>query len=291
MYRNYDRAALDAQYNMRLRHTDFQHYFDQYEQESERVRRSLPCRLNVPYGEKPGEKLDVFPAPHPDAPIQLFIHGGYWQALDKSSHNFVAEPLVASGCAVVVVNYTLAPEADMDEIVQQNRKALIWTYHNSSAFNGDSSQIYLSGHSAGGHLVAMMMATDWTAEGDLPVDLIKGGCAISGLFDLEPIRLCYLNEALGMDEEAARQNSPTYHLPRGGGPIIVAVGSLETEEFLRHSAEYTAALKEAGYPHEYMALTGLNHFDIVQELGKMNSPLTQTILKQMSKRPSKGGRS
>jgi arylformamidase len=139
-------------------------------------------------------------------------------------------------------------------------------------------------------LVAMMMATDWTAEGDLPVDLIKGGCAISGLFDLEPIRLCYLNEALGMDEEAARRNSPIYHLPRGGGPIIVAVGSLETEEFLRQSAEYTAALKEADYPHEYMALTGLNHFDIVQELGKINSPLTQTILKQMSKRASKGRR-
>lgn len=282
MYRNYDRAALDAQYNMRRRHSDFQHYFDRNEQESERVRRILPCRLNVPFGDKPGEKLDVFPAPQPEAPIQLFIHGGYWQAIDKSSHSFVAEPFVAAGCAVVVINYTLAPEAHMDQIVQQNRKALVWTYHNASSFNGDSSRIYMSGHSAGGHLVAMMMATDWTAEGDLPVDLIKGGCAISGLFDLEPIRLCYLNEALGMDEEAARNNSPIYHLPRGAGPIIVAVGSLETEEFLRHSAGYAAALKDAGYPHEHTVLTGLNHFDIVQELGKTDSPLTQTILKQMS---------
>ena len=286
MYRSYDQAALDAQYNMRLRHPDFQHYFDRNEQESERVRRILPCRLNIPYGDKPGEKLDVFPAPQTNASIQLFIHGGYWQALDKSSHSFVAEPLVAAGCTAVVVNYTLAPEAHMDEIVQQNRRALAWTYHNASAFNGDSSQIYISGHSAGGHLVAMMMATDWTAERDLPFDLIKGGCAISGLFDLEPIRLCYLNEALGMDEEAARQNSPIYHLPTGGGPIIVAVGAIETEELFRHSAEYAAALKEKGYPHEYMVLPDLNHFGIIQELGKANSPLTQTMLKQMSKLPS-----
>ena len=282
MFRHYDRAGLDAQYNLRMRHPEYQEYLDRNERESERVRRTLPCRLDAAYGRKPGEKLDIFPAARPGAPVQVFIHGGYWQLLDKKSHSFVASPFVAAGCAVVAVNYTLAPAADMDEMVHQNRSALAWVYRNARTFNGDPSRIFISGHSAGGQFVAMLMAADLEAEEDVPADVIKGGCAFSGIFDLEPIRLSFLNEAIGMDEEGARRNSPLYHLPRGGAPLILAVGADETDEFLRQTAEFSAALKNVGYPCTSMVLSGLNHYSMVQELGSAESPLTQAVFRQMS---------
>ena len=282
VYMEYDRAGLDAQYNLRPRHPDFQDFLDRYEQESERVRKSYPCQTDIAYGEKDGERLDIFPAAKPNAPVQLFIHGGYWQMLDKKINRFVAEPFVKSGCAVVLVNYTLAPQAGMDEIVRQNRAAIVWTYNNASTFNGDPTRIYLSGHSAGGHLVAMMMCTDWSDGWEVPADIIKGGCCISGIFDLEPIRLCYLNEALGMDAEVSRQNSPVYHLPKGSGPLIISVGSLETDEYLRHASEFSNALDDAGYPCDEITLPGHHHYSIVLELGKVESPLTKAVFRQMS---------
>jgi arylformamidase len=278
----YNRTELDAQYNLRLRHPDFQNFLDQNEHESERVRQTYPCRLDIPYGRRFGERLDIFPAERPNAPIHLFIHGGYWQMLDKKSHSFIAEPFIKAGCAVVVINYTLAPEADMDEIVRQSRAAIAWTFNNARTFNADPSRIYLSGHSAGGHLVAMMMATDWMDEWGLAADPIKGGCAISGIFDLEPIRLCYLNEAIGMDKQASRRNSPIYHLPKGAAPLIVSVGSLETDEFLRHASEFSTALEDAGHPYECLVLPGHHHYSVVQELGKEKSILIDAIFRQMS---------
>lgn len=281
LYRNYDYDGLDAQYRLRARHLDFQDYLDQWDRESQRVRAALSCRLDIPYGDKPGERLDVFPAAKPNAPVQLFIHGGYWQNLDKKGHDFVAEPFVARGCAVVVVNYTLAPQAAMDEIVRQNRAALVWTHRHASSFNGDPSRIYISGHSAGGHLVAMLMATDWKTEGGLPADVIKGGCAISGLFDLEPIRLCYVNDALKMNEEDARRNSPIRHLPRGNAPLIVTVGGQETDEFIRQSADFAATLRDAGYPVEYLLLPQHHHFTIIQDFANPQSALTRAVYRQM----------
>jgi arylformamidase len=281
LYRNYDAAGLDAQYRLRARHPDFQDYFDRWERESERVRKDLPHQFDVAYGKKPGQKLDVFPATNPNAPVFLFIHGGYWQLLDKKLHDFIAEPFIAAGCAVVVNNYTLAPDATMNEIVRQNRATVTWIYHHARSFNGDRSRIYVSGHSAGGHLTTMMMSTDWTTGWNLPADVIKGGCAISGLFDLEPIRLCYVNDAIKMDEEVARRNSPIYHLPKGNSPLIIAVGANETDEFIRQSADFATLLKEKDYPVEYLLLPDHHHFSIILDLGKADSTLTQAIFKQM----------
>jgi arylformamidase len=282
MYREYTQKELDAQYNMRARHPEFQDHFDLWERESERVRATLHCMLDIAYGDSPGQTLDIFPAQTLGAPMIVFIHGGYWQGLDKKSFSYVAEPLVAAGAAVAVINYDLAPQIGMDEIVRQVRQSLVWVFRNAASFNGEGARLHVSGHSAGGHLTAMMMAVDWEAERDLPTDVIKGGCSISGLFDLEPIRLCYLNEVLGMDSEVALRNSPTHLSPGRGAPLIAAVGGEETNEFLRQNSEFAAAWKAKGCSVRKMELPGLNHFTIVEELANSESPLTQAILNQMS---------
>ena len=278
----YDREELDVQYNLRARHPEFQDIFDRWEERSEEVRSSLPCTLDIAYGDSPGQTLDVFPGKTPGSPINVFIHGGYWQALDKMFFSYVAKPLVAGGAAVVVINYDLAPKVGIDDIVRQTQRAIVWSFLNAASFEGDGRRLYVSGHSAGGHLTAMMMAVDWKAEVDLPSDLVKGGAVLSGIFDLEPVRRCYLNETLGMDSDTARRNSPIDHLPMREVPLIAAVGGGETEEFLRQTLEYAASWRAKGYPVEEIIMPGLNHYAIMEEVAKPESPLTRAILAQMS---------
>lgn len=290
MYRNYDQAALDAQYDLRKAFPHATEYIETWDRESLRVRESLPCRLDVAYGGAPGETLDIFPAAPAaaansaapgGAPVHVFIHGGYWRALDKQGFSFVAEPLVAAGSAVVVVNYALAPSVTVGQIVGQVREAIAWSYRNAGSFGGDPERLYVSGHSAGGHLTAMAMTHDWSAGAELPADLIKGGCAISGVFDLEPVRLCYLNDEVRLDERAVRDNSPLHRVGPGGGPLVVAVGGGETDEFLRQSAEFATAWSDAGNPGSHLVLPGLDHFSIMAELAGAGGALTRTLLAQM----------
>ena len=191
VYQNYDQEQLDAQYDLRARHPDFQVYFDWYDTKSAEVRRQLECRCDVPYGETSLDRLDVFPALLPGAPVHVFIHGGYWQFLDKASFSYPALPLVQAGAAFVSVNYPLIPEVTLDEIVSRCRTALTWCFRNATSFNADPGRLYLSGHSAGAHLAMMLLATHWRDWDDLPDVLVKGVCPISGLYDLEPIRLSY----------------------------------------------------------------------------------------------------
>lgn len=277
MFHGYDRAALDAQYDLRARHPEAEEVFSRWAAESERVRRDLECRLDVAYGPSEAEQVDLFLPPESGAPVLVFIHGGYWQWRDKADFSFIAEPLVAAGFAVVMVNYGLAPSVDMDEIVRQTRAAVAWTFGHAGEYRGDAGRIVISGHSAGGHLTAMMLATDWAAHPELAGTGIKGGCAVSGLFELEPIRLCYLNEALGLDEASAERNSPIAHLPGVAAPLSVVVGGAETDEFLRHSAEFAEAWRGKGLPGEHVVLPHLNHFTILDEMCLPQSRLRDAI--------------
>ena len=207
-YLGYDQAGLDAQYNLRDRHPEFQTYFDAWDARSRASRARLDCRLDVPYGEAAKETLDVFPAGAPNAPVHIFIHGGYWQNLDKKDYSYLADALVGAGITVVVVNYALAPAVDIDEIVRQNRAALAWVWRHAGDFAADRERLSVSGHSAGGHLATMLLATDWPSFGaGMPLAPIKGVCAISGIHDLEPIRLSYQNEVLKLDDGMVARNS------------------------------------------------------------------------------------
>ncbi len=284
LYLNYDQAGLDAQYNLRAAVPAFPDFVADWAERSTRARSEVDCMVNLAYGPAPAEKLDLFPA-GPGAPVHLFIHGGYWQSMDKDHFGFVAQGLVPKGAAVAVNDYALAPDVGMDEIVRQNRAALAWLWRHVADFGGDPNRIFVSGHSAGGHLTAMLLATDWPAfDPGLPKDLVKGGMAISGLFDLEPVRLCYLNQVLGMDAATAQRNSPVALVDRlaaNPAPLGLCVGGDETDEFHRQQAEFAARLTAAGRRPAIIDMPGFHHFDLVCELTDPASPLTRAILRQM----------
>jgi arylformamidase len=281
-----DRSTLDANYNLRAAVPEHQDYFDRYEAASEAWRERCGGRPDLLYGSSPRQAIDLYlPEAGGRPPLLVFIHGGYWQRFDRKAFAFVAEPLRAAGAAVALIGYDLAPAVDMDAIVGQIRRGLGWLYREGATLGYDPARIFVAGHSAGGHLTAMALATDWAAHG-LPPDLIKGACAISGIFDLEPIRLCYLNEVLGLDAEQARRNSPL-HLPPGPAPcpVTVAVGETETAAFHEQSRAYAGKLAAAGWPCRLVVQPGMHHFESVMSMARADDALVRILAGQMGLAP------
>lgn len=278
VFRHYDKAALDAEYNNRVKVKNAMDWIARYGAESARARAELPMRFDVPFGRHHAERLDVFPAPAPGAPIHVFIHGGYWHRLDKADFSFVTRAFREA--ATVVVNYALVPTVDLDELVRQVRASVAWVHANARSFGGDPARITVSGHSAGGHLVAMLLATDWREFG-APADVVKAGCAISGLYDLEPIRLCYLNDVLALSPESARRNSPVHLKPTARVPLSLVVGAEEGPEYHRQTDDLAAAWRNYGVPIEVTDATGHDHFSIISELERPDTPLARAIRKQI----------
>lgn len=285
LFGGYDQAGLDAQYNNRALVPDHGAIIEKWVADSAAIRQRLEARLDLAYGPGARERLDLFPAGTRGAPIFAFIHGGYWQALDKSAFSCLAEPFVAAGANYAAIGYPLGPEAGLDEISASARAALLWLWRNAADFGGDPDRLFVSGHSAGGHLTAMAMTADWAAlgrdSGGAPADLVKGGCAISGLYDLEPIRLTYLNEALGMDAEVARRNSPVHNLESASGRLIVTVGDDESDEFRRQQADFVAEWQGRGLPCEVIGQPGHNHFSVLNELAAPESALYKAVIRQI----------
>src|SRR5262245_17581798 len=280
IFREYDRAALDREYDNRQKVANSAELLAWYATESERTRRTLPCRLDVAYGPSAAETLDVFLPRAAGAPVQIFIHGGYWHRLDKADFSYVARGFVPGGAAVVVINYALMPTVDMDELVRQCRAAVAWVHANASSFGGDPHRLFISGHSAGGHLVAMLMVTEWASFG-APPDTVKGGCAISGLYDLEPIRLCYLNDVLALTPADVARHSPVRLAPPRSGALILALGDLEGPEYHRQTDDLAEAWARRGFTSEVMHLPGHDHFTVAVQLAEPKSELSLAILGQM----------
>lgn len=279
----YDRAGLDRQYRLRDLVPDALELMAQGTRISAGIRESRPCTLDVPYGTTPGQKLNIFPATQKRAPIHVFIHGGYWHRLDKNDFDYLADGLVPLGAHFVNVNYDLAPGVDVSEIVRQVRSALAYVWEHATEFGGDRDRIYVSGHSAGGHLTASVAITDWPQfKPGLPPNLVKGATPISGIYDLEPIRLCYLNEEVRLDERQVADESPMRHIPARALPTIaLCVGGDETDEYLRLQAEFLAGLKAKGHTASEIPAPGLHHFNVVMQLGEVGTTLNSAVKRQM----------
>lgn len=242
-------------------------------------------QYDIAYGDSPAETLDLFLANAEAAPVHMYIHGGYWQANSKKSSNFVAKPLVAAGAHVAVIDYALCPEVTIDEIARQCRAALSWLWREAERFGGDPERITISGHSCGGQLVGMAMATDWHEFGPgLPSDLVKGGVSISGVFDLEPLVNTSINAKVGMDREAALRNSPIHMEPASDAPLALYWGGEETDAFRRQSEDMAGAWSAKGVPTHTESIPGANHFTVLTGMEDPAHPATRAILQQMGLR-------
>ena len=279
VYGSYNQEELDLQYDMRRRCPHFAETFASLQPVNDHMVASFRCSLDVAFGDLPGEKLDIWHG-RGNSPILLFIHGGYWRAFDKKMFRYVGERFVEAGATVVLNNYDLCPGVSMDEIVRQNREALAWIHRNADNIGGDASRIHVTGHSAGGHLTAMLTATSWEEFG-MPCNIVKGAVPLSGLFDLEPLRLSYLNSDLRMDEETVYRNSPVHNLPRRMPPTVIAVGGGETDEFLRQSRIYVDACRERGFPVSYLEIGNLDHVWAAGSYRDRQSPLAAALIEQM----------
>ncbi len=282
VYKHYHQAALDAQYNNRARARDFDGLVRGWSVRSEAFRKQRKGFLNVPYGAGDRETLDLFPAETHGAPLHVFFHGGYWQAMDKSSFHFIGEELHRQGAHVAFVNYPFMPTAGMDAIVAACRSSVAWLSLELSERLGETAGVYLTGHSAGGHLVGMLMATRWGAvEPKSAQPRILGGCSLSGLFDLDPIRLSYLNGALGLDRETARRNSPVLLNPVCAAPLLLVTGDLEPEEYQCQSDDLKAAWEQRGIAITRHIVPGADHFSMLESLLDPDSSILQSVLETM----------
>ncbi len=280
--------ALDAMYNNRELVPEHAEIFARWAADSARVRARLPCVLDIAYGDGPAETLDLF-LPSPDcsdasgAPVLFFIHGGWWRAFDKADHSFIAPAYTEQGSLVVVPNYALCPTVGIADIALQMARALAWTWRHAAEHGGDPRRLVVAGHSAGGHLAAMLLCAEWPIVGpDLPRGLVRTALSVSGVFDLEPIRhVSFLQPDLKLTPADVQRLSPA-RFPAPGGRLYAVAGAQESSEFLRHNRLIRRRWGADRVPI-CAALTGRNHFTVIDQLAEPGSKLhrlTSDLLKR-----------
>lgn len=276
---------LDREYNARAAIPEHPQIFERWRAESRAARDRLRCEADYYFGPSPAESLDLYPAATRNAPLLVFIHGGYWRSLDKQDFTFLAPAFVRAGVAVAMPNYGLAPATSIESMVRQMLHALSWLYRTAPQLGIDSRRIVVAGHSAGAHLAAMMLAADWPAWArDLPRDLLSGAVCISGIYDLQPLAHApFLRADLQLDAEAAQHVSPVRYRPPRTVPLITAVGGEESAEFQRQNR----LIREA-WPQCFrrdLSLPGRHHLASVEALGDPGHPLFNATLRLLGKTP------
>ncbi len=270
VYLDYTQEALDRQYEHRHFVPDADAYIAAQKAESERVRAATAGEFDIAYGPGEDERLDIYLAEAAaPAPIVVFFHGGRWAMGSKTSNCESAAMYAAAGVHYVSVNFSLLPKVTMDTLIGQCRDAIAWLWANAESFGGDRTRLFVHGKSSGAHIAAMMAVTDWSAALGLPRDVVKGGLLVSGMYDLEPVRLTFRNEWLKLDQVSAARNSPILHVPEDGCPLIIAAGSLETEEFRRQPRAFAEAWLARGNECRRLELAGRHHFTVNED---MNDP-------------------
>lgn len=276
-----DPAFLSREYNNRELFPDHPRHFARWQESSARARGTMTCYLDRAYGASPAETLDIFPARKGDGSALVFIHGGYWRSLDKKDFSYLAPVWVDAGVSLVVVNYGLAPAVSVERIVQQMLAASAWLYRHAEEYGMDEDRLFVSGHSAGGHLAAMMLAALWPVyDRSLPKDLYKGALAVSGVYDLRPlVQVAWLNGDLRLDEASALKLSPAFVPPATRAPLCLAVGGLESSEFKRQNALLAQRWKSV--LARDVPMPGRDHFTVIDGLADPANPLFAATRRMM----------
>ncbi|WP_342361743.1 alpha/beta hydrolase [Terrarubrum flagellatum] len=236
---------------------------------------------NIPYGDAPDQTLDFYPAARADAPVLVFIHGGFWSSMRAADFSFLADGFVPFGASLAILDYPLIPAVRMADIVESCRRAVAWIAREGRRHGMNPERIFVAGNSAGGHLVAELADRRWMKAEGLPLDIVKGGCAISGLFDLAPVAASFRNQLLQFAPEEVARFSPLWRPIDVGAPMIIAVGGRETEEFLRQSSEYANACR-ARVSVEYLIVEGTDHITVVLDaFANSGAELNRAMRRQM----------
>ncbi len=274
-------AVFEKRYNNRAAVTDFAQYFDRWGRLSKIARDELDCDLDVAYGDHPMEKVDIFRAEGRSRALLMFIHGGYWRSLDKRDHSFIANEFVKLGVTVAMPNYALCPSVKLEEIVRQMLKATAWSYRTASRYGASGNSLYVAGHSAGGHLTAMMLAAQWPRYGtDLPDQIVQGGLSVSGIYDLtEIMRVPSVNADTRLDEAAALKASPAFMPPATSSPLYLTVGGKEIDGF--HYQHQLLKSRWGSVIAEDVPCPEDNHFSILETFGDGKSDLFRAACRMM----------
>jgi arylformamidase len=276
-----DPAFFSREYNNRELFPDHPRHFARWQESSARARGTMTCYLDRAYGASPAETLDIFPSRKGDGSVLVFIHGGYWRSLDKKDFSYLAPAWVDAGVSLVVVNYGLAPAITVERIVQQMLAASAWVYRHAEEYGMDEERLFVSGHSAGGHLAAMMLAALWPVyDRSLPKDLYKGALAVSGVYDLRPlVQVDWLQGDLQLDEATAFKLSPAFLPPATRAPLTLAVGGLESSEFKRQNALLARHWKPV--LARDVPMPGRDHFTVIDGLADRANPLFAATRRMM----------
>ena len=281
VYRQYDQSALDAQYDQRTLVPDVSDYLRRWREDSERVRTRYDRVPDLCYGPGPRERIDLFPAACRGSPLVLFFHGGAWRRLSKDEFHYPAPGFLERGIAYAAAGFDLVPSVPLAKQVDQARRALAWMHANAKRYGVDEQRIFVLGNSSGGHLAGMLMC----AAGDGERSPARGGLLVSGIYDLEPVRLSSRNEYLNLDRRAARDLSPIQRIPSACRPLIVAWGGRELAEFQRQSGAFAETWAKRGGVVEEVIMAQHNHFDMTSELGDPRSPLLRPFITMVRATP------
>ena len=279
-----DPAWLNAQYDNRARVADHGRHLARWPEASALARARSDCRLDLRYGDGPSETLDLFLPAQRGAPVLVYLHGGYWRALDKNDFSFVAPAFTQAGALVAVPNYALCPEVSIEDITWQMVRALQWLWQHTAQYGGDPQRIAVVGHSAGGHLAAMLLSCRWKQVDEaLPAQLVGGAMSISGVFDLEPLRHTpFLQGDLKLTPASVRRLSPAF-FPRPKAKLYAVVGAAESEEFLRQNQLIRDVWGPTAVP-VCETVPGRNHFDVLESLVEPGGRLHDLALRLLGLR-------
>jgi arylformamidase len=282
-----DQKELDDAYDQSKYAPNIQQVLKRYATSSETTRARLGAPKRLAYGATPIEALDLFTAKRPNAPVNVFIHGGAWRRGLAKDYAFPAELFVNAGAHFAALDFINVDQAQgsLMPMAEQVRRAVAWVYKNAPSFGGDPNQIFVSGHSSGGHLAGVVLVTDWEKEFGLPKDVVKGGLCCSGMFDLKPVRLSARSSYVKFTDEMEHALSTQRHIDKLNCPVVVAYGTLETPEFQRQSRDFAAAVQAAGKPAQLVVARDYNHFEILETLANPYGLLGHAALAQMKLTP------